>query len=330
MTDVMIGTRGGIRRRLPVGAAVAAWVVFAVAGLAGAAQAAEPEWVKGRRFTVGFAQDNLGNDWRAVQAKQLRQALEPYPFITFGLADARGDAARQIRDIEDFVARRVNVLVTSPQDGVRAAPAITRATKAGIPVVLLSRAAPGAEVTTFIAPDNRELGRDIARFFAERTKKPTRVLVLQGIPTSTAAIERTEGFREEVNRHKHLGIAAIVPANYLRADAVRAMEDILAKKIPFDALYAQSDSMAIGARVALRRAGIDPATIPTVGIDYVREAREAIRDGEQTASFVLPTGARECAEIVLRILKGESVPKTVRIPLQLVTRDNVERIEPIF
>lgn len=330
MTDVMIGTRGGIRRRLSVGAAVAAWVVLAVAGLAGAAHAADAEWVKGRRFTVGFAQDNLANDWRAAQAKQLRQALEPYPFIIFGLSDARGDATRQIRDIEDFVARRVSVLITSPQDGVRAAPAITRATKAGIPVVLLSRSAPGAEFATLIAPDNRQLGHDVARFFAERTKKPTRILILQGIPTASTAIERTEGFREEALRHKHLGIAAIVPANYLRADAVRAMEDVIANKIPFDALYAQSDSMAIGARIALRRAGIDPATIPTVGIDYIREAREAIRDGEQTASFVYPTGARECADAVLRILKGENVPKIIRIPLQLVTRDNVERIEPIF
>lgn len=326
----------GVMRRRASSARIG-WVLrgalFAVLAAAmpfHAAFGAEPDWVKGRRFTVAFAQDNLANDWRAAQVRQLREALEPYPFIAFGHSDARGDAARQVRDMEDFIARRVHVLVTSPQDPERARPILALAAKARIPVVLLSRTVPGGEFTSFIAPDNTEIGRQAARFLAERTKTRTRVVILQGLPTSTAAIERTEGFREELSRHAHLGIAALKPANYLRADALRAMEDILAAKIPFDAIYAQSDSMAIGARVALRQAGIDPASIPTVGIDYIQESRAAIRAGEQTASFLLPTGAKEGAEIILRILKGETVPKTVVIPSQLVTRDNVERVEPIF
>ncbi|MBM3566749.1 MAG: substrate-binding domain-containing protein [Alphaproteobacteria bacterium] len=313
---------------LRAAAVVLSAAVFALAS--SGTFAADPDWVKGRRFTVGFAQDNLANDWRAAQVRQLRDALAPYPFITLVHSDARGDATRQIQDIEDFVARKVNLLVTSPQDAVRSAPAITKAYRARIPVILVSRMATGAEYTTFIAPDNREIGRLAARYFAERSQNQTRIVVLQGIPTASTAIERTEGFREEALRHKHLGIATIAPGNYLRADALKAMEDIIAAKIPFDAIYAQSDSMAIGARLALKRADMDPAKIPIVGIDYIREAREAIRAGEQAASFVYPTGGKECADAILRILKGEAVPKAISIPSQLVTRQNVDAVQPIF
>ena len=98
----------------------------------------------------------------------------------------------------------------------------------------------------------------------------------------------------------------------------------------FDAVYAQSDSMASGARVALKGAGIDPATIPIVGIDYIAEARDAIRAGTQVASFTYPTCGKEAADYAVRILNGESVQREVEVPSVMVTRDNVDAVETVF
>ncbi|NQV47284.1 MAG: LacI family transcriptional regulator, partial [Rhodospirillaceae bacterium] len=88
--------------------------------------------------------------------------------------------------------------------------------------------------------------------------------------------------------------------------------------------------MAVGARLALKRAGIDPASIPTVGIDYISEARDAIRKGVQSATFIYPTVAREGIEYAMKILAGEKVPKEILVQSQIITRDNVEQIAPIF
>jgi ribose transport system substrate-binding protein len=118
--------------------------------------------------------------------------------------------------------------------------------------------------------------------------------------------------------------------NYLRGDAIHATEQALAEGIRFDAIYAQSDSMAAGARLALQKAGIDPRDKLIVGIDYISEARDAIRRGEQTASFLYPTCAAETAQAVLDILHGKTVPSRITVNTLLITRDNVEQVAPIF
>jgi ribose transport system substrate-binding protein len=83
--------------------------------------------------------------------------------------------------------------------------------------------------------------------------------------------------------------------------------------------------------MALKKAGHDPKKIPITGIDYIGEAREAIRAGELDATFTFPTAGREGATAALRLLRGEKPGrKQVVIESVAVTRDNVERIEPIF
>lgn len=284
----------------------------------------QPRWV------VAFAQDTLANDWRRAQTDGLVEAFRQHPEVRFIHTEAGGNTARQIQDIEDLVAGGIDLLITSPRDADLMTPVIERVTARGIPVVLLSRRTTGDVYTTFIHTDNRAIARQAADRLARRLNGQGRVLILQHIPTTTPAIERTEGFLEALAKYPGMQVAAIKRADSLRDKAILAVEEALAGGLKFDAIYAQSDSMASGARAALRRAGIDPATIPIIGIDYIAEAREAIRAGEQDASFVYPTFAPEGAEVAMRILRGEKVPKTIVVESRMVTRDNVESVEPIF
>jgi ribose transport system substrate-binding protein len=284
----------------------------------------QPRWV------VAFAQDTLANDWRRAQTDGLVEAFRQHPEVRFIHTEAGGNTARQIQDIEDLVAGGIDLLITSPRDADLMTPVIERVTARGIPVVLLSRRTTGDVYTTFIHTDNRAIARQAADRLARRLNGQGRVLILQHIPTTTPAIERTEGFLEALAKYPGMQVAAIKRADSLRDKAILAVEEALAGGLKFDAIYAQSDSMASGARAALRRAGIDPATIPIIGIDYIAEAREAIRAGEQDASFVYPTFAPEGAEVAMRILRGEPVPKEIVVESRMVTRDNVESVEPIF
>ena len=283
-----------------------------------------------RLRVVGFAQDNLANDWRLSQVREMETALAEEPGVHFVYSDAGGSTAQQILDIEEMIARKVDLLVTSPRDGRALTPVITAAHAQGIPVILLTRRIVGDGYTAFIGADDRDIARRAALRLVERLEGKGKVLVLQGVPTATTAIARTEGFMEEVANHPGVEVVAVKPANYLRADAIRAVEEAVAAGLKFDAIYAQSDSMASGARLALRRAGIDPKTLAIVGIDYISEAREAIRAGDQDASFTYPTCGREGAEAALRILHGEEVARERLVETRMITRDNVETIEPIF
>jgi len=292
---------------------------------AAVAVAAEPH-----PLSIGFAQDTLANDWRLAQAEGLRAALAGQPGVSLTITDGHGDTARQVRDIEDLIYRKVDVLIASPRDGLAMTPVLSAAQRGGTPVILLTRLINGTDYTSFIAPDDAAIARSAARYMAAQLKGKGNILMLQGVPTATTAIARTEAFQAELKQHPGIRISASKVGNYLRADAIRAVEEVIQQGVPFDAIYAQSDSMAAGARIALRKAGRHPGQLLIVGIDYIAEAREAIRRGEQSASFTYPTCAAEAAAVALAIGRGEQVPKRVVVDSVMVTRDNVERIQPIF
>lgn len=304
---------------------------LALALAAGTAMAGETKpWPGNRTFVVAFAQDQMTNDWRAAQVRDLKRAFAKYPFIRFVFTDSGGNTAQQIVDIESLAAQKVDLLITSPRDSTAMAPVISAVYRKGIPVVLLSRQVDGEDFTTFIGASNRDIGRKAAAHLAERLGGKGRILVLQHIPTTTPGRDRTEAFLEELAKHPGLAVADIKRADSLRALAIQKVEEALQEGLKFDAIYAQSDSMAAGARIALKAAGIDPASIPTVGIDFITEARDAIRAGEQDASFTYPTFGKEGAETAVRILRGEKVPKRIMVESVPVTRANVDSIEPIF
>lgn len=281
-------------------------------------------------YTVAYAQDNLANDWRATQVKQFAEFFKPYPHIHFIYTDGMGKTAKQISDIEDLLHANVDVLVTSPRDSMAMTPVISKVYKQGIPVVLVTRTIQSNDYTSFIAPDDEEIARNAARYVARKLDNQGSVLILKGVPTATTAIARTKGFLAELQNYPRIKVTAILNGNYLRSDAIKVMHEAIANDIKFDAIYCQSDSMAVGARLALKKYGIDPANKVIVGIDYIKEARDAITRAEQSASFVYPTSVKETGEIILQILKGKTVPKRVHVPSQLVTIDNVNNIKPVF
>lgn len=283
-------------------------------------------------FTVGFAQDTLQNDWRIQQVEQFRAAMETIDDleVVVEVRDARGSAVRQARDMMDLAERGVDVLVTSPRDGELKGPVVAEIEAAGIPVVLLTRRVTGNPETAFVGMDDRQIGQQAAAFIIERLGGRGRVLMLEGVPGATTTQGRTEGFLDRLRQAEGVEVVYRAKANFLRGDALRATETALREGVEFDAIYAQSDSMATGARLALMEAGHDPANWLIVGIDFISEASEAIRASQQTASFTYPTAAAEGAELVERLLRGQSVPRETWLSSDLVTIDNLDDFEPIF
>ena len=280
-------------------------------------------------FLVGFAQDTLANDWRLAQVKALEKEFAKYPNIDFVYTDGKDRTSRQIRDIEDLVAQGVDVLITSPRDGLAMAPVISRAFLSGIPVVLLTRGISGENYTTMIGPDDSEIARQAARYIIQNLGTSGRILMLQGLPGASTTQLRTSAFMEAIAEYPGFDVAIKV-GNYLRSDAIRVVEEVLQEGIEFDAIYAQSDSMASGARIAMKKAGVDPRDKLIVGIDYISDARTAILEGEQAVSFTYSTSAREAVNVVLDILAGKEVPKRVYVDSCQVDISNVKYVTPIF
>lgn len=297
--------------------------LLAITGLAAQATAADPE------FIIGFPEDNMSNVWRAAQMNEIRDELAKHPNVKFIMADAGGDVSKNIADIEAMAAEGVDLLFLGPRNPDAIGLVVSRLRKQGVHIVLLTRKLNSDDYDTFISPDDFKIGYEAALFLAEHLGGNGIVLTLEGVPTTTTAIRRKSGFLAGLMNYPSIRIISKV-ADYSQAKAIKVIEGALADGLKFDAIYAHNDAMAAGARMALRKKGIDPGSIPTIGIDFLQETKQAIIKGEQLASFTYPTCGKAGVAAALDILRGKHVPRFIPVPFQLITRDNAGEVESIF
>lgn len=278
---------------------------------------------------IAFAQDTMRNDFRVAQVFEVRNEVAKHPNLSFFYSDAQGKTSLLIHQIQGFIDKKVDVLIVGTNDEQAVVPVIRQARKNGIHVIILDRGIKGTDYSTFINSDNIEIGRLGAQFIANKLKNQGLVLLFEGLPTADVTHLRSRGFMEEMA--KHPGIKVIKrTGNYLRKDALIEMDHLLKKGTRPDAIFAESDSMLSGARFAMKSHKINPTTIISVGCDYTSEAREAIRNGSQTGSVLFPLGGKQAVKTSLKLLAGDAVPKHIVIPTKLVSKTNVEQIQPIF
>lgn len=282
-----------------------------------------------RVYTVAFAQDTLDNDYRYNQLKRTEEALRKYPNIRFVYSDGKANSALQIIQIEDFIHQKVDLLMTSPFDEAATSAVVAKAYGSGIPVVLVDRTVIGDKYTTYVHPDNKKIAHDAAAYLAKKIGYKGRVLLLKGVPKADVTRKRTVGFYDVISKYPEIEVVERT-GNFLRRDAIIEMEKLLSANVKFDAIMSQSDSMLVGARMVLEAHGIDPASLVTVGIDYIEDAKNAILSGKQNSSFVYSLCAEEGAEAAVKILSGEKVPKEIRLKTQQVTKRNAHAVVPIF
>lgn len=279
--------------------------------------------------TIAFAQDTMANDFRKAQVYEVRDSASKYPHLKFVYSDAKGQTSLLIHQIEEFIAAKTDLIVVGTNDEKAVVPVISKAYQKGIPVIILDRGIQGNQYTTFINSDNIKIGKIGAEYIAKRLHGKGKVLLFEGLQKADVTKLRTKGFMDEISKHK--GITVIKrTGNYLRKDAIIEMEKLLQSGEKVDAIFAESDSMVSGARSALKRHGIDPRTVITVGCDYTSEARDAIREGTQSGSVLFPLGGVKTVETALKVFKGEKVPKHIIIPVKLITKENVDAVSPIF
>ena len=282
-----------------------------------------------RKWVVAFAQDTLKNDFRKAQVLEARAEAGKHANIKFLFSDAEGKTSLLIRQINQFIKKKVDALIVGTNDEHAVVPVIKKAHKAGIRVIILDRGVSTTDYTSFINSDNLQIGAIGAEYVAKRLNGRGLVLLFEGLQSADVTRLRSKGFNDVMARFP--GIKVIKrTGNYLRKDALIEMEKLMSQGIKVDAIFAESDSMLSGARVVLKRHGVKLESLISVGCDYISEARDAIRKGTQSASVLFPLGGKESMQVALKALSGNKVPKHIVIPVKLITRDIADDVPPIF
>jgi DNA-binding LacI/PurR family transcriptional regulator len=184
--------------------------------------------------------------------------------------------------------------------------------KLGVPMVVWGAAEPGLDDgIAFLGSDNRAGGGLIAAHLV--ALGCSRILFV-GDTAHPEVRLRLEGLEAGVQGHDARVMQ--VPSEFNRGAARAATLTALEFGVPFDAVVAASDEMALGAIDALRDRGQRvPEDVCVVGFDDTRA--EA---GLTTVRQDFARAGREAVQILLKLIAGAPVPPVTVLPIELITR----------
>jgi DNA-binding LacI/PurR family transcriptional regulator len=187
--------------------------------------------------------------------------------------------------------------------------------KLGLPMVVWGAAGVGGDQHIVVGSDNRHGGMSVAeRFVSIGRRHP----VFIGNPDHPEMAQRLYGFVDELGRH---GLKPLLMrhADFTLEAGVQAVRSLHNRRVQFDAIFACSDLVAMGAIRALTELGQSvPTDVSVIGYD----------DTPQGATFLPPLstvrqnwqeGGVLLARKVLGVIRGEPVESQM-LPTALVVR----------
>lgn len=276
-----------------------------------------------KRFVVGVSQCSE-DTWRDKLNEELRIAATYYD-VDLQIKSANDDVRLQTEQINRFVEQGVDLLVVAPGQ-VSISPAIDKAYEKGIPVIVFDRQTHSDKYTAYIGANNHEIGASMAEFMANANTAGTKVVELCGLSSSSPAIERDAGFDSVAAHRPNIDIVKKVYADWTEEGAYHVMDSLLSTPYPaFNCLFAHNDRMAMGARRAVVKHGIDPKTIKLCGIDAMPQhggGMQLVAEGKLFASSIYPTRGDEVMRLAMKILTHKPYDRENRLSSALVTEAN--------
>ncbi|MBY3163790.1 substrate-binding domain-containing protein [Rhizobium laguerreae] len=292
---------------------------------------------QGADCKVGIAMYTLGAPYFAAQVAAAEdQAKKAGCEVTS--ADGQNDMAKQIADVEDMVAKGVNLLILNPRDPEGLVAAADAATTAGVKVVVMdSSISTKANVITQVRSSNDQNGYLVGQWLAKTMQgKPMKIILLSGDKGNEVGRDRRLGvFKglvegQLVNDGKvSFEVVGQGWGGWAHEGGLAAMEDLLTAHPDANVVLGENDSMVLGAMKALEAQG-KTDVLALAAADGQKEALALIKDGKYGATGLNDPDlvARTAVDIGLKAVKGElpdNFPKLNLTTPDVITKDNVDK-----
>jgi ribose transport system substrate-binding protein len=227
---------------------------------------------------------------------------------------------RQLADCAELLAEGVDVLVLAPVESGAMGQA------RGVPIFTVDRAATGCPVISHVTSDNLQGGRLAADLLAGALGGEAEVAIVS-MPGVSSVADRVRGFREALGERDRLRLVAEVNGASDRQRSREVTAGLLRYHPRLAGIFAINDVSALGVIDAIRDAHRE-GDLVVVGYDATPQGCEEILRGGPLRGDVAQFPARlgqTVVELWADYLRGAPVPPLVQIPVELVTRENVER-----
>lgn len=279
--------------------------------------------------TIGVSMSAFDDYFLSILREAIADEAQEMNDVKLSFSDARQNEIRQQTQIDEFIAKKYAAIIVNPVDVSAKSTGLMsqKARKAGIPLIFVNRKPdiPLENGVYYVGSDSYLSGQLQMEYLAEISHGEGNVAIMVGIPGSGAARDRTQAVKDVIARHPKMHVVAEQVANFNRAEGEQLMTRWLQSGKQFNMVAANNDEMALGALLAMRKAGVSPQQIRIVGIDATPDALYAMYQNELTATVF--QDAEEQGKIALSTAtalaaKSDKLPAEILIPYQLVTPEN--------
>lgn len=242
-------------------------------------------------------------------------------------AAEEADIAGQISILENAIARKPTAIVIAPTASKPLAAPIEKATKAGIPVVVIDSAAETQQYASFLATDNVAAGRLAADMLAQAVRQKTgkvegEVAILSSMPGVSSVELRNKGFLEGIKKYPGLKVVENRFANNDPARALSITLDYLSRYRNLVGIFANNNVMGSSAGRALEQK--NNKRVAVVAFDSDDQEVELLKKGFIDALIVQDPFMMGYAGVFYAIAaaNGVRLPASVDTGSVAVTRAN--------
>jgi ribose transport system substrate-binding protein len=299
-------------------AALAAIVLAAVSPAA--AQAPAPA----QKITIGVSLAQDDNPFYIAMLRGIRARAQELGWDV-ATVSANEDKLKQINGVQDLVVRGVNGILISPIDAVGVNAAYDAAAAAKIPIVSIARGSASPNQTIHVAMDEKQIGRDIAKWAAARLGGKGEVAMLLGPSGAPTFKNLADGYMEVMAQHPDIKIVFRSDGPLTRERGVKQTEDALVANPNLAAVYTANDDVALGAMQAVLAANRKGKTIVT-GMNGVPPALRAVKDDNlgMTVELNPVEWGRLGVDVLATYLKGDKIEPRVFIKHILIDGANID------
>jgi len=299
------------------------------ATLAGCIGAAAPACAKD--YKVGYSVFWGTNPFLVTMVNGAKKAVAEWKAkgVNIDLIVTNGgdnDKAKQVADLEDISAQKVDGVLIFPGDSVMVAEPIKTIFNAqNIPVVITDIGIRSGKYISLIITDNKKGGESAGEYMAKLVPKGSKFVTLDHAPTNDNGQTRRKGFESKA---AELGLNVIheQPVQFLTLDSARqAMEDLLVSEPDVKGAFAFNQLVLQGAYQALEQAG-KAGQVKLVGFDLDPVSYQMVKDGKIDA-LVIQDPFRmgyDGMNTVIAKLRGGEVKDFQGLGTRLLTKDNAQ------
>jgi ribose transport system substrate-binding protein len=275
--------------------------------------------------SIGISLGSLGNPFFIALSKGAQfEAKKVNPNVQITTVGFDYDLGKQFTQIDNFIAKGVDLILLNPGDPNALEPAIKKAQAAGIIVVAVDTAAKGADAV--VETNNVQAGEIACQYIVDHLNGKGDVIIENG-PQVSSVIERVKGCKDVFAKAPGIKIlSSDQDAKGSREGGLNIMQALLTRFTKVDAVFCINDPQAIGSDLAARQ--LNRTNLFITSVDGAPDIETALKDQKSliraSASQDPFFMARKAVQVGTGLLHGQKPEQNpLLLDSKLITRDNV-------